>query len=74
MPKHRLTLRFPMEAIAVLFLLLAPVSEASTAEPITYGNLVTRLAASCAFAQPLRGIFPNPLIFWGLILPVRRVI
>jgi len=39
MPKHRLTLRFPMEAIAVLFLLLAPVSEASTAEPITYGNL-----------------------------------
>ena len=32
-----------MEAVAILFLLLAPVSEASTAEPITYADLVTRL-------------------------------
>ncbi len=42
-----------MEAVAVLFLLLAPVSEASTAEPITYADLVTRLTDLQRLASPI---------------------
>ena len=53
MPKHRLTSRLPMEAVAVLFLLFAPMSAASTAEPITYADLVTRLTDLQRLATPI---------------------
>jgi len=42
-----------MEAVTILFLVLAPVSEASTAEPITYGDLVTRLTDLQRLASPM---------------------
>jgi hypothetical protein len=53
MPQHRLTSRLLKEAIAILFLLLAPVSEASTAEPIIYADLVTRLTDLQRLASPI---------------------